>query len=724
MDEQPHHDEVRKVARALGAGFGALLFIIIVVLLLSLVQHRAKMNTISQIAHVNYQKVAHVESMREGIRQRWNSVRRILDTDDPFLRDAEMLTYFDQARTYREARLQLQNLPMDAAEAALHERLNRMAVEYQARMDQVVTALAEGTPIAQMREMFESGIEGQDRIMLELNTLSEMQRTAAGHAAEQLQQQYQQQTVIMSLLGLLLVMLAVGIARYVSGYVTRQNTRLNDAMAVKSRFLATMSHEIRTPLTAITGFAELLLDPRTRGRQREEAIRTILRNGTHLQQVVNEILDFSKLEANHLQVERVEMHPLEVIADVESVLRMQARGKGLALSVDYRFPLPGVIHSDPIRLKQILLNLGNNAVKFTQQGEVRIEVSADLRAGTLRVDVIDTGIGLSPEQIGRLFDPFTQADASITRRFGGTGLGLYLSRQLARMLGGEITVNSTPGTGSRFTVTVDTGPLSEDTLLHALPERRTKPAGSPVITDYRMLGGHILLVEDAPDSRALFTSYLQRTSAQVDTVDNGQAAVEAALESPYDLILMDMQMPVMGGMEAVQRLREAGYDKPIVMLTANAFREDRARCLEVGCNGFIPKPVRLAAFLESIAPFLPEPALDVSGTEPLVSELAAEDELFLPAIESFISGLPGIRQGLRAALHAEAWHELGQLIHRLKGSGGGVGYPQVTALAQHIEHALKNGRQDRLHEYLRDMDALIERILAGAHLSLSPARTG
>ncbi|MFW5452035.1 ATP-binding protein [Thioalkalivibrio sulfidiphilus] len=719
-----NHGDLDKVTRALAIGFGALLFIIIAVLMLTLVQHRAHITTISQIAHVNYEKIAHVETMREGIRQRWNSVRRILDTDDPFLRDAEMLNYFDQARIYRTARQQLQGLPMDAEETALHERLNRMAMAYQARMDLVVTRLAESVALEQMREAFELGIEGQDLILLELNTLSEMQRTAAGRAAEQLQQEYQQQTVIMSLLGLLLVILAAGIAHHVSGYVTRQNIRLSDAMAVKSRFLATMSHEIRTPLTAITGFAELLLDPRTRVRQREEAIRTILRNGNHLQQVVNEILDFSKLETNKLHLDLMEVRPLELIEEVASVLRMQARDKGLALEVKHRFPLPAVIHTDPVRLKQILFNLGNNAVKFTEQGMIRIVVSADPTQQRMRIDVMDTGIGLNPEQLARLFNPFTQADASITRRFGGTGLGLYLSRELARMLGGDIQVESVPRHGSRFSLHLDTGPIAPETMLNDLPSLDPTAQTTMPSTDFSALGGRILLAEDAPDSRLLFTTYLKKTAAQVHSVDNGKAAVEEALVGDYDLVLMDMQMPVMGGMEAVERLRDAGFDKPIVMLTANAFREDRERCLKVGCTGFIPKPVRLSAFLEAIAPYLPLHEPDVSGDEPLVSELAAEDELFHPAIECFIQGLPQIRESLRRAMDSRAWHEVAELIHRLKGAGGGVGYPQVTELAQHIEALLRAGHHDRAHDLLTQMDRLIDRILAGAHLSLSSARTG
>jgi signal transduction histidine kinase/HPt (histidine-containing phosphotransfer) domain-containing protein/ActR/RegA family two-component response regulator len=722
VDTHNNNNDVDKVARALAVGFGALVFIIIIVLLLSLGQHRTYLATINQIAYVDNEKIAHVESMREGIRQRWNSVRRILDTNDPFVRDAQVLNYFDQARIYREARQKLQELPMDREEQSLHERLDRLAMEYQARMDEVIIRLADETPFDELRELFELGIEGQDHILRELNTLSRMQHTAASHAADQLAQTHRQQTVIMTLLGLLVVMLSVGIARYVTAYVTRQNAALSDAMAVKSRFLAIMSHEIRTPLTAITGFAELLLHPNTRGKQREEAIRTILRNGTHLHQVVNEILDLSKLEASRLNVENVEVHPLEVLDDVVSVLRMQAREKGLTLEVQRRFPLPAVIRTDPVRLKQILLNLGNNAIKFTEHGQIRITMSADPISRQLRIEVIDTGIGISRDELARLFHPFTQADASITRRFGGTGLGLYLSREMARLLGGEIEVQSKPHEGSCFTVVLDTGDIDPNTLLEAMPQTQATPDTNTSAIDYQALGGRILLAEDTPDNQLLFATYLGKTCAQVECVDNGQAAVKAALAGEYDLVLMDMQMPVMGGLDAVQALRTAGFDKPIIMLTANAFKEDHARCLEAGCNGFISKPVRLAAFLESVAPYLPAREPDLSGAGPLVSELATEGELFRPAIKCFIDDLPQVRKSLNEAAQRQSWQEVAELLHRLKGSGGGMGYPQVTDLARHIEHLMKNGAHDKLLEPLQAMDRLIERIQAGAQLSLSSSR--
>ena len=313
----------------------------------------------------------------------------------------------------------------------------------------------------------------------------------------------------------------------------------------KSVFLANMSHEIRTPLSAIIGFSETLLLPNQSMPERVDAIRTIIRSGNHLLRIINDILDVSKIEAEKIEVEHIPVHLFETIDDVEAIVSPLALEKNLRFEIDYQFPLPTHINSDPLRLKQIMINLCNNAIKFTQHGSVRIKVNCDRQQQRLTFKVIDTGIGLTDAQVGSVFSAFTQADASITRQYGGTGLGLYLSQQLAVMLGGSITVQSTPEVGSCFTVIVATGNLNDTVFVNQrIVQDSTDAAPLPREVTVR---GDVLLVEDNIDNQKLISLFLRRAGARTDTAENGQRAVELATQRAYDLILMDLQMPVMGG---------------------------------------------------------------------------------------------------------------------------------------------------------------------------------
>ncbi len=392
------------------------------------------------------------------------------------------------------------------------------------------------------------------------------------------------------------------------------NRIAESATRAKSEFLANMSHEIRTPLTAILGFAELLLgEPGIENAppERREAIQTIQRNGTYLLELINDILDLSKIEAGKLEVERIACPIMQILSDVISLMRVRANAKNLPLTLQCVGKIPETIFSDPIRLRQILINLIGNAIKFTEVGEVR--VVAQLRQSPdkppmLRIDVIDTGIGMTEEQISRLFQPFSQADASTTRKFGGTGLGLTISKRLAEMLGGDITCSSTPGRGSTFSVTVQTGDLTGVRLIEspfeaALPR---KPAATENKALTVQLDGRILLAEDGPDNQRLIAFVLRKAGAQVAVVENGAVAVTEALAArdrgePYDLILMDMQMPVMDGYTATAKLREVGYNGPIIALTAHAMEGDDVKCKAAGCDGYLTKPIDRHKFLQTIA---------------------------------------------------------------------------------------------------------------------------
>ena len=398
------------------------------------------------------------------------------------------------------------------------------------------------------------------------------------------------------------------------------------ATRTKSAFLANMSHEIRTPMTAILGFTENMLDPDQSATERLNAIHTIRRNGEHLLQLINDILDISKIEAGKLDVERIECSPVQLVADVCSLMSVRAEQKRLPFNVEYSNPIPEKIHSDPTRLKQILVNLIGNAIKFTAEGEVKLVIRfVDAQPGNgtvssepmLQFDVIDSGIGMTSEQMDNLFQPFSQADSSTTRRFGGSGLGLLISKRLTEMLGGHITVESEPGKGSRFRATVGIGPLNGTTMLEN-PEAATiaQPETTDVMQpDADRLVCRILLAEDGPDNQRLIAHVLKRAGADVAVVENGQIAVDAALaeinqpgkndsEYPYDVILMDMQMPVMDGYEATGLLRQKGYSGPIIALTAHAMASDRQKCLDAGCDDYAAKPIDRKMMISTIRKWL------------------------------------------------------------------------------------------------------------------------
>jgi PAS domain S-box-containing protein len=388
------------------------------------------------------------------------------------------------------------------------------------------------------------------------------------------------------------------------------------ANRAKSEFVANMSHEIRTPMTAILGYADLLLAS-VHEREAIEAGETIQRNGEHLLAVVNDILDLSRIEAGKLCLERQPHSPCQIVSDVVSLMKVRADAKGLPLVVECVGPIPETIVTDGTRLQQILLNLLGNAIKFTEVGSVRLVTHLHCEPGQeprLQFDIIDTGIGISEEEIQRVFHAFTQADTSTSRRFGGSGLGLAISRRLARMLGGDITVRSTPGQGSTFTLTIGVGPLDvlqveprEVEVVHA-PSVAVS-SKSPITLDCR-----ILLVEDGPDNQRLIAFLLKKAGAEVTIAENGRVAIEKVLAARtesadadssvaegFDLLLMDIQMPIMDGYEATRRLRRLGYRSPIIALTAHAMKDDRQKCLDVGCDDYLVKPLDRERLLEVVA---------------------------------------------------------------------------------------------------------------------------
>ncbi|MBN1908718.1 MAG: response regulator [Pirellulales bacterium] len=402
--------------------------------------------------------------------------------------------------------------------------------------------------------------------------------------------------------------------------ILEQNEHLKIADRLKDEFLANMSHEIRTPMTAILGYAELLYtegDVSQAPPERIQALETILRNGQRLLALLNDILDFSKIESGEMAVERIACSPSEIVDEAADSVRPGAEAKGLVLEVVHDGPIPKLIQTDPARLRQILTNLVSNAVKFTPHGSIRLETR--LRPighgkADIEFQVVDTGIGLTEAQIDTLFEPFTQVDSSSTRRFGGAGLGLAITKRLCTLLGGTLSVSSRKGEGSVFSVRIPAGSLDELQLSGDPSSSLQGPSVEPKLPT-ATLAGRVLLAEDGPDNQRLLSWILRKAGAEVTVAENGAVAVEQAHGAmkagrPFDIILMDMQMPVLDGYEATKALRAAGYFGPIVALTAHAMEGDRRKCLEAGCDDYLTKPIDRNRFVAAVANHL-----DIEATE-------------------------------------------------------------------------------------------------------------
>ena len=431
----------------------------------------------------------------------------------------------------------------------------------------------------------------------------------------------------------------------------RQAMSLDDALAAaeeagraKTRFLSKMSHELRTPLTSILGYAEVLMEGALTGEQRQAA-DAVRRNGAWLLSLLEEILNFADLEDGRIALRPEPCSPREIVAGVAAEVEERRQAKGLRLLVEHDAALPPQVLTDPGRLCDVLLHLVTNAITFTEAGEVAVTTRWLALNGSvqqLEVEVRDTGIGISPERMAVLYSPFEAETLRPARGPGGLGLGLSISRRLAQLLGGSLEAQSELGVGSRFTLRIAVGQTSQPAPMSEAPapsEPAEPGCTSPIATQptpgRTPLSCRVLVAEDSPDSQRLFRAVLTKAGATVVVADNGQMAVDSALaavdeNAPFDLILMDMQMPILDGYDATRQLRSAGYSHPIVALTAEAMSYDRAKCLGAGCDDYATKPIVREQLIALVAQY----AESAKAAKAAKAVEAAEDVEAAEAVET------------------------------------------------------------------------------------------
>ncbi len=507
----------------------------------------------------------------------------------------------------------------------------------------------------------------------------------------------------------LLVHRAITEQRRAEADMLAAKARAESASNAKTAFLTNMSHEIRTPMTAIVGFSEMLLQPNQTLSDRHDALQVIRRNSRHLLELINDVLDLSRIEAGKMVLSRSACDLINTLGEVASMMRSRAVEKGLGFRVQFQGPIPRKIHTDPLRLRQVLVNLLGNAIKFTESGEVRLVVSCppdetnSNRLGKLvQFEIIDTGIGMTPEQMARLFHPFTQADESTTRKFGGSGLGLDICKRLAKMLGGDVSVRSIPAMGSTFTLSIDGSPLEDVEIISDATALLLGTSRESADSSEIKLTGHVLLAEDGPDNQRLIRYLLERAGARVTLAENGRIAVNKARAEKFDLILMDMQMPELDGYGATSELRRRGVQLPVIALTAHAMSDDRDKCMQAGCTDYLTKPLDTELLLKTVRKHLPQspqsqpaPVAQASSALPArtgpIQSRFARDARMTHVIDQFVTALPERVAEIRSLLDTDNRTGLVAAVHRLKGAGGGFGFSPISECAARAESKLKDG---------------------------------
>ena len=673
-------------------------------------------------------KIKLANLMRDATRSRQSNLLTMVVIDDPFELDAEITKFYAHAPAYRKARKALFTMSMSNDERALHKLMDEQIKLALPLSNQVVEMFANAESKEKVLEVIDDVREAQAIFLATVDRFVALQTRYGEEAFASSREQFDAVIVAVSLAGIIVILIALFISRYVENYVMKTNSQLRlvneditnayreaeAATESKSEFLATMSHEIRTPLTAIIGFAETTLFSDQTMEQRLASINTIIRSGKHLLQLVNDILDLSKVEANKLEIEYSTVSAFELLAEIERMERPAAENKGLDFAFNYIFPLPSEVSIDQFRVKQILLNLCSNAIKFTDKGHVLVNVSSTGNKHFL-FEVIDSGIGISKEQKKHIFQAYHQADSSITRKFGGTGLGLSLSKVLAERMNGRLSVKSEPGRGSAFLFELPYKETQNTKNIFDIKEVSRFNKKETIDTGGAVYYGEVLLAEDNPDNQDLMSVLLKRMGLEVSIVENGKEAVEAIANKKFDVVFMDMRMPVMGGVEAVRLIRQQDRHVPVIAVTANAMLEDKEVCLTAGCNDFLTKPIDAVMLQKTLRKYLKIKYSESKQLEAVVSSLLEHDPVMIKLVKRFVSGLPDTIKEIKTLTENEDWIELAEALHKLKGTAANFGFEKLSAITAKMEFQVINKNKNELLKLFIALTAHYQEILLGLH---------
>ena len=708
--------------------FSVILLLLAALIVISIQSIYSNQQQVLQLKHES-ETQRHVSDMRGSAHSRVLLLYQMIIESDDFERDDMRIEYGGYAEKFIKSLELLQQSNLSVGIREYLDTALKSAGPGQKSQNEAMRLLFEDNDIASSYSQLRHEVMPiQKQVMTNLTKLMNATSVNVNNSIDTVFSENKQSILSIGVLGGAAFLLGIIITIFVSSRIVKteeafieQKEIAESASNEKSLFLANMSHEIRSPLTAIIGFSDSILHRQLTEQKKEELSQRILRNSKHLHQIINDILDISKIESGQLELEIIPANVGMLMFEIESMVSQQIYEKNLKLNLNFAFPIPRTIHTDPTRLKQVLVNLINNATKFTEKGAITIDVAYKKDGDKLEIRVSDTGIGMTEEQAEKIFESFSQADTSTTRKFGGTGLGLSICKELSEKLGGGIECISTPGQGSTFIFDISTGEIDAAEMMYSKEELAHNSEDAHLYSSHR-LQGHILLAEDTIDNQDLISMYVADTGADITIVDNGLLAVEKCQEGQYDLILMDMQMPVMDGIEATTKIRQSGVVTPVVFLTANAMKRDRDRCEAAGANDFLTKPLDESRFQAMLEKFLDMdadnvPEITTQSDSEIISKMPVQEikpkkksARMQQLIDRFVSELPERMENINHAFDSSSWDNLLVEIHKLKGLGTTMGFPEITECATDIHQKLIEKQYNQLSLPISSLYKIIGKI--------------